>query len=221
MDTETKTGKKPGGKYVSGKMIKQSRHIDYFHTLDENMQREILERIDELVLEEAEYCDKGNYKHLCNMLSLLAIYEVLQRHGTPEEEAFRIVGEEMFKFLQPSKEKFQKMSRKGWFWAVIKKIVPIGFKKGSGTGWRYTWFKDRPRNEFRFETNECIYAKILGKRGLSKLGPLFCQCDVLNYGELDSIDFRRTKTLCYGDEKCDFLFVKYPKGQEFERTKSK
>lgn len=202
-------------------MIKRSRHIDYYNTLDESVKKDVLHRIDELVKEETAYCDKGNYAHFCNMFSLVAIYEVLQKHGKREEEAFRIVGEEMFKFIQPGKEKFQKLSKKSWFWVVIKKIVPIGFKKGSGTGWRYTWFKGQPKNEFRFETNECIYAKILGKRGLNKLGPLFCQCDVINYGELEGIDFRRTKTLCYGDEKCDFMFVKHPKGEIFERSESR
>lgn len=25
---------------------------------------------------------------------------------------------------------------------VMKKIVPFGFRKGSGYGWRYTWHKD-------------------------------------------------------------------------------
>ena len=188
--------------YKAESMIKSSRHINYFNTLDKSIQNDVLKRIDELVTEEQEYCDKGNYGHLCNMLSLVAIYEVLQKHGKSEEEAYNIVAEEMFKFIQLSKEKFQKLSKKSWFWTVIKKIVPIGFKKGSGTGWRYTWHNDTPKNEFRFETNECIYQKILFKRGLGKLGPLFCQCDVINYGELDGIDFQRTKTLCYGDDEC-------------------
>ncbi len=208
-------------KYTADALVKQSRHYNYFQTLDESTKNDVLERIGVLIKEEREYCDKGNYKHLANLLTALSLYETLQKHGMTEEDAFKTVGEEMFKSVQPTKEKFQKMSQKSWFWTVIKKIVPIGFKKGSGAGWRYTWFKGQPKNEFRFETNECIYAKIFKKRGLEKLGPLFCQCDVINYGELDGIDFKRTKTLCYGDEKCDFMFVKHPKGESFERSKSK
>ena len=208
-------------KYKSELMIRKSRHINYFNTLDKSIQNDVLKRIDELVAEEQEYCDKGNYGHLCNMLSLVAIYEVLQKHCKSEEEAYNIVAEEMFKFVQPSKEKFQKLSKKSWFWTVIKKIVPIGFKKGSGIGWKYTWHNDTPKNEFRFETNECIYQKILSKRGLIKLGPLFCQCDVINYGELDGIDFQRTKTLCYGDDECNFIFIKHNKGEKFTRTEAR
>lgn len=160
-------------KYKSDIMIKKSRHINYFNTLDTEIQNEVLKRIDELAQEEKEYCDKGNYGHMCNMLSLVAIYEVLQKHGKSEEEAFKIVSEEMFKFIQPNRDKFQKMSKKSWFWWAIQKIVPFGFKKLSGTGWRYTWHNDTPKNEFRFETNECIYQKILFKRGLNKLRTTF------------------------------------------------
>jgi len=207
-------------KYISNKMINKSRMINYFNTLDSDIQKEVLDRIDELVIEEKEYCDKGNYEHMCNILSLLSIYEILQKHGTSEKDAYKIVGEEMHKFIQPYKEKFQKMSNKKWFWTLIKKIVPIGFKKKSGIGWIYTWHNDTPKNEFRFETNECIYAKIFKKRKLEKLGPLFCQCDVINYGELHNIDFQRTKTLCYGDNECNFIFVKHD-NDKFKRTIAK
>lgn len=207
-------------KYIGTGMIKKSRMIDYFNTLDTNIQNEITNRIDELVIEEKEYCDKGNYEHMCNILSLLSIYEVLQKHEKSEDEAFSIVKEEMHKFIQPNKEKFQKLSKKKWFWTVIKKVVPFGFKKKSGYGWRYTWHNDTPKNEFKFETNECIYAKIFKKRKLEKLGPLFCQCDVINYGELHNIDFQRTKTLCYGDNECNFIFIKHD-NDNFKRTKAK
>ena len=100
----------------------------------------------------------------------------------------------------------------------MKKIVPFGFKKGSGTGWRYTWHKDDPKDRFHFETNECIYAKILGKRGLMKLGTMCCHADVINYGNLPYTDFRRTKTLCYGDDCCNFDFVRHEGDESFERS---
>ena len=97
--------------YVAKKMMPKSRMITYFNTLDNNVQEEVLIRVDELVKEEQEYCDKGNYEHMCNILCLLAIYEVLQKHGMSEEEAFTTVGSEMHKFVQPYKEKFQKLSK--------------------------------------------------------------------------------------------------------------
>ena len=101
----------------------------------------------------------------------------------------------------------------------MKKIVPMGFKKKSGHGWHYIWHKNDPKDRFHFECNECIYAKILGRRGMMKLGAMCCHADIINYGSLPYTYFIRTKTLCQGGDCCDFLFVRHDT-EEFERTKS-
>lgn len=65
-------------------------------------------------------------------------------------------------------------------------------------------------------------AKILGKRGLLKLGAMCCHADIINYGSLPYTDFKRTKTLCQGGDVCDFLFIRHKTdaGDGWERTKS-
>lgn len=207
-------------KYNPKKMVTVSRYRNYFPTLPSDIQQDILKRIDELIIEEQGYCDKGNYKHMAQILTSIAIYEVLQRHGQSEQEAYRAVSEEMWKFLDPSG--MQRLAKKSFFLPLMKKIVPFGFKKGSGFGWRYTWHKDDPKNEFHFECNECIYAKILGKRDLMKLGSMCCHADIINYGSLPYTDFIRTKTLCQGGDVCDFRFVRHDTdaGNGWERTNS-
>lgn len=207
-------------KYTPEALIKISRYQSYFPNLPTNIKTEICARMNVLILEEKEYCDKGNYKHMAQILTSIAMYEVLQKQGKSEEEAFRIVSEEMWKFLDPSG--MQKLAKKSFFLPLMKKIVPFGFKKGSGYGWRYTWHKDGPKNEFRFECKECIYQKILGKRGLLKLGAMCCQADVINYGNLPYTDFIRTQTLCRGGDLCDFRFVRHntDAGNGWERSKS-
>ena len=193
--------------YVPENLIAVSRYQKYFPTLNPAIQKDIYERISELVEEEKQYCDKGNYKHMAQILTSIAMYEVLQQYGKSEEEAYRIVSQEMWKFLDPSG--MQKLAKKSFFLPLMKKIVPFGFKHGSGIGWRYTWHKDDPKNEFHFECNECIYAKILGRRGLMKLGSMCCHADIINYGSLPYTDFIRTKTLCRGGDVCDFRFVRH------------
>lgn len=202
-------------------MIRRSKHIDYFNTLDDSLKKQILDRIDQLVIEENKYCDNGNYNHLCNIFSAIAIYETLQNNGYSEVEAFDITGNEMYRYIQKEKELFQKLSYRKLFWPLMKIIVPIGFRLGSGTGWKFKWFKSNNSNEYYFETHECIYQKIFKDRNLVKLGPMFCKCDIINYGELNNIDFIRKGTLCYGDDKCDFKFVRYKNGELFERTNSR
>ena len=206
--------------YVPEKMVAVSRYQKYFPTLPSEIQKDVCKRISELIVEEQQYCDKGNYKHMAQTLTSIAIYEVLQRHGTGEEDAYKAVSEEMWKFLDPSG--MQKLAKKSFFLPLMKKIVPFGFKKGSGTGWRYTWHSDDPKNEFHFECNECIYAKILGRRGLMKLGSMCCHADIINYGSLPYTDFIRTKTLCQGGDVCDFRFVRHETdaGDGWERSKS-
>ena len=84
------------------------------------------------------------------------------------------------------------------------------------------YFPTLPENEFYFECNECIYQKILGRRGLLKLGAMCCQADIINYGNLPYTDFIRKKTLCRGGDLCDFRFVRHETdaGDGWERTES-
>ena len=206
--------------YTPEALVRVSRYQNYFPTLPENVKHDIYARMNVLISEEKEYCDKGNYKHMAQILTSIALYETLQRHGKSEDEAYKITSEEMWKFLDPSG--MQKLAGKRFFLPLMKKIVPFGFKKGSGTGWRYTWHKDDPKNEFHFECNECIYQKILGRRGLLKLGAMCCQADIINYGSLPYTDFIRTKTLCRGGDLCDFRFIRHETdaGDGWERTES-
>ena len=53
-----------------------------------------------------------------------------------------------------------------------------------------------------------------------KCRPMFCHSDIINYGNLHNIDFKRTQTLCQGGKMCDFCFVKHRKGEVWERSKS-
>lgn len=206
--------------YVPEQMVAISRYQNYFPTLPEDIKTDIYDRMNELLVEEKEYLDEGNYEHMAQILTSIAMYEVLQQHGKSEEEEYKIVSEEMWAFLNPAP--MQKMAKLKFFLPLMKKVVPAGFSKKSGTGWRYTWHKDDPKDEFHFECNECIYEKILKKRDLLKLGAMCCHADIINYGELPYTDFIRTKTLCQGGDYCDFHFVRHKTdaGDGWERTES-
>ncbi len=207
-------------KYLPEKLAAVSRYRNFFPTLPEDVRRDILGRMAEILEEEKQYCDRGNYEHMAQIVTSVAMYEVLQKHGASEEEAYRTVSEEMWKFLDPSG--MQRLAKKRFFLPLMKKIVPVGFKKRSGFGWRYTWHPDEAKDRFRFECNECIYAKILGRRGLLKLGTMCCHADIINYGALPYTDFIRTETLCRGGDRCDFLFVRHgtDAGDGWERSRS-
>lgn len=207
-------------KYEPKVMVAQSRYQKFFPSLEISIQNDVYKRMWELIEEEKQYCNKGNFTHMSQILTSIALYETLQKHGMPEQKAYETVSEEMWKFLNPSSMK--KMARKNFFLPLMKKIVPFGFRKGSGFGWRYTWHEDDPKDRFHFECNECIYEKILRPRNMLKLGAMCCHADIINYGELPYTDFIRTKTLCQGGDSCDFLFVRHDTdaGEGWERTRS-
>lgn len=207
-------------KYLGKAMAKKSRFIRYLENMNENEKLIVESKIDKYIGENKQYCDKGNYQHLCNIFTSISLYNTLLQIGHNEKEAEDIVFNTMYEFMQTQKKKFQKLAKYGWFWTLIKKIVPLGFKKGSGFGWSYTWYKDSPKNEFRFECYKCIYRPIFAKYGLERFGPKFCYNDIIVYGELPRTDFIRTKTLSNGNDACDFKFVRYKKNEKFERSKS-
>lgn len=208
-------------KYNGKKMAKHSRFIKYLKTLNKDNKVFLESKINKYILENNDYCDKGNYKHLCNIFTSMALYETLIKLEKNEKEAEDIVFNTMYQYMNRQKKIFQRLARHNWFWPLIKKIVPIGFKKGSGVGWKYTWHKNTPKNEFRFECNKCIYKPIFSKYGLERFGPKFCYNDIIVYGNLPQTDFIRTKTLSYGDDMCDFKFIRYRKKEKFIRSKSK
>lgn len=206
--------------YTPEKLVAVSRYQNYFPMLSKEIQNDTYMRMHELLEEEKEYCDKGNDKHMAQILTSIALYETLQKNGKSETEAYKTVSEEMWKFLDPSK--MQKLAKMRFFLPLMKKIVPFGFRKGSGTGWRYTWHENDPKNEFHFECNECIYEKILKPRGLLKLGAMCCRADLINYGNLPYTDFIRTQTLCQGGTLCNFRFVRHETdaGEGWQRSRS-
>ncbi len=208
-------------RYKPEKLVAVSRYSVYFPTLPADIRRDVYDRIAELLEEEKRWCDRGNYKHIAQILTCIALYEVLQRHGKSEEEAYGIVSAEMWKRLTPGT--YRKLARHRWFMPAMKKFLPFGFRHGSGAGWRYDWHLDTdPKDRFRFEFRECLYRHIFGERGLLKLGAMFCHSDVINFGSLPYTDFRRTKTLCRGGDCCDFEFVRHATdaGDGWQRTKS-
>ena len=118
------------------RLVKISRYQNYFPALPLNVQQDIYSRMTELIQEESAYCDKKNYEHMAQILTSVAMYEVLQMHGHSEESACRIVSETMWDFLDPSG--MQKLARRSFFLPLMKRIVPLGFRMKSGYGWRYT-----------------------------------------------------------------------------------
>lgn len=140
-------------RYVPEKLVAISRYQKLFPTLSKDIQQDVYVRMRVLLEEEKQWCDLGNYKHIAQILTTIALYEVLQQHGKSEPEAFDIISKAMWEALTP--DSYQKMARLPFFLPMMKKILPFGFRHGSGAGWKYEWHLDEdPKNRFHFE---CIF----------------------------------------------------------------
>ena len=132
------------------RMINAGRYKVCFFELSPEIQDDVLKRMARLIDENREWYDRGNYGHLCNILPTLAIDEALQAFGKTPMESLEILSKYMWGALKP--EKMQRLAKKSFFVPLMKVVVPLGFKMGSGKGWQYVWHKDTDGpNEFRFE----------------------------------------------------------------------
>ena len=60
-------------------MVMNGRYAVLYGKLSPKEQQDVLSKMAELIEEEKEYEDKGNYGHLCNILPTIAIDEALQK----------------------------------------------------------------------------------------------------------------------------------------------
>ena len=58
--------------YDAKQLVAISRYQNYFPSLPEEIREEAYARISGLIEEEKEYCDKGNYKHMAQVLTSIA-----------------------------------------------------------------------------------------------------------------------------------------------------
>ncbi len=184
-----------------------SRYADYLPSLSAAQRETLGARIDTLTGENRALCDKGNYGHLCNIFTAMALYEMHLAAGCPREEALDRTAQPMWAFVEKGAGTYRRLFGKPGMLKILGWLVPKLFAKGSGAGWRYAWH-EHTASRFRFECHECIYQKIFARYGVPELGPLFCHADDINYGQIPGIRFTRNHTLCKDGQPCDFLFEK-------------
>ena len=194
--------------YKADKLLKKSRYNNYLLTLNVKTIEKLIQRVDKLIKENPEYCDDGNIKHLANIFTAIALYDVLQDDLT-KAESLDIVKYEMWKTVEKESEKFKKIIKIPYSLKILGILLPRMFSRGSGYGWEYRWHNDTRSNDYlQFECTSCIYQQIFNKYDMEELGPVFCHSDDINYGSLPGIRFTREHTLCVDGQECDFLFVR-------------
>ena len=193
--------------YTGALLVAQSRWQDAMFDYPREQRDAVVARVEELIGEHPEYCDEGNYAHLCNLFTGLALYEWYLGQGRTKEDAYRLTAEPMWAYVEKGAKLYRALIRIPGFFGVFAKLLPKMFESGSGYGWEHAWH-ETSGERIEFEEVACIYAQILEQHGCREMGCMFCHADVINYGSLKGVTFTREHTLCKDGQVCDFLFTK-------------
>ena len=196
--------------YGGQQLVTSSRWQDVYPEWPAEQQDRVAARVDELIAENGDYCDEGNYTHLGNLFTGMALYEYHQAQGHTKEEALDLTAQPMWNYVEKGAGTYRTLFKIPGMMRLFAKLLPGMFEGGSGVGWHYDW-GEMSGQRIEFKCTSCIYAQICEKYGMQELGPIFCHADDINYGHLKNITFTRQHTLCKDGQPCDFLFTRDPK----------
>jgi hypothetical protein len=141
----------------------------------------------------------------------LAIYRTMQKRGRSLEEA----GETLYKGMLTMFGSMPKLflhlygrfinSRP--YYPTLRKQARASQLRKYAEDWVYE-FVDGNGNEFDYgiDMYECGIMKFLEAQDAGELTPYLCAVDYITHNAM-GIELRRTQTLAYGCEKCDFRFI--------------
>ncbi|WP_081675411.1 L-2-amino-thiazoline-4-carboxylic acid hydrolase [Butyrivibrio sp. LC3010] len=192
-------------KYIPRKMISRSRFRDLYKEWDEEDRALLIDNMNVLLFENSQYTDSKNYGFLCNLLTSLAIVQVLESKGMPRKEAEQYAADAMYKFIEPQIKSMKKLASNGWFVRFLKLTMPMKFRNTLGYGWDVE-FPKCGRDEFSMITHKCIFHQIFEKYGMPEMTAIFCKIDDILYSDLPRADFLYSQQIGNGGTMCDYTF---------------
>ena len=192
-------------KYIPRKMISRSRFRNLYKEWDEEDRALLIDKMNVLLFENSQYTDSKNYGFLCNLLTSLAIVQVLESKGMPRKEAEQYTADAMYKFIEPQIKSMKKLASNGWFVRFLKLTMPMKFRNTLGYGWDVE-FPKCGRDEFSMITHKCIFHQIFEKYGMPEMTAIFCKVDDILYSDLPRADFLYSQQIGNGGTMCDYTF---------------
>jgi hypothetical protein len=197
------------------KFLTQSRTLlikHYGEVQAATMHRETLDEYERLI-PDLPYIGRGNLftGNLVQSAWALALYRVIRRHGGSVEEAGEIIhrAEEAEvnrepAFLRRLKGKFR-LSR--WAVRMMQNAARRSQKQEYPGDWVFEVVEGDGRTfDVGMDVTECGIVKFLHAQDADELAPYLCNLDYLVY-QSTGVELRRTMTLSWGCEKCDFRML--------------
>ena len=138
------------------------------------------------------------------ILPRIALYKALEE-GFDEEKVYQHMQKYMIDIVAKQKHlSMVKMEKIPGFYSIYSKI----FLKVVRTTDLWESEQKHDKNSFDVTMKKCLWHTACVENGCAELCHLFCDVDNVTYGELKKIGFKRTKTLGYDGDCCDFHFYK-------------
>lgn len=138
------------------------------------------------------------------ILPRIALYKALNEFYS-QDEAYSIVKKYMYEVIGKNKNKSMKIMEKvPCFYFLYSKIF-IHIMKTTDLQKSNIEYN---KKYYNVTITKCLWHDACVENGCPELCRLFCDVDNITYDGLKKIGFSRTKTLGYGNDKCDFHFYK-------------
>lgn len=138
------------------------------------------------------------------ILPRIALYKALNEFYS-QDKAYSIVKKYMYEVIGKNKNKSMKIMEKvPCFYFLYSKIF-IHIMKTTDLQKSNTEYN---KKYYNITITKCLWHDACVENGCPELCRLFCDVDNITYDGLKKIGFSRTKTLGYGNDKCDFHFYK-------------
>lgn len=142
------------------------------------------------------------------ILPRIALYKALSECEFPElqgERAYECMKKYMLHVVAAQKHaSTAKMEYIPCFYTIYSNV----FLKVMRTSdlWESVQYHDK--DHFGADITKCLWHTACAENGCAELCRLFCDVDDVTYGGLRKMGFKRTKTLGYGGDCCDFRFFR-------------
>lgn len=139
------------------------------------------------------------------ILPRIALFKALSEGGFSEDDAYTHTRKYMNLKVAAQKHSFTaRMEAVPGFFAIYRRV----FLKIMRTSDLWESRQKYGDDFFAADITKCLWRTACIENGCPDLCRLFCDVDDITYGGLKKMGFRRTKTLGYGGDCCDFHFFR-------------
>ena len=161
--------------------------------------------LDEIIKDIKDKSENQKKTLIQTILPRIALYKAMQQYGLSAEDVYKHMQKYMMNIVAKQKHlSMEKMEKVPCFYFLYSNIFLKVVRKTDL--WEST--QEHGKNYFNVTMKKCLWHTACIENDCAELCHLFCDVDNVTYGELKKIGFKRTKTLGYDGDCCDFHFYK-------------